>query len=148
MIAVQSKLTGDFAEGLERFGRTVQTNILRVGAQAMAQQVYDEVRRIVPVSKHGHVFHGTHSTYYFPAGTLKESIYQVYSHDRSKDGRATYHVSWNHKKAPYGFMVEFGTSRAPAHPFMRGAWSNVHGKLLASAKNAMSDRFAMEFNSA
>lgn len=95
---------------------------VRPAAQAAAQVIYNWVLEHVPVSAHAHWFHGTHQKYFFEAGTLRRSIYQVYSKDNSADGvKATYHISWNHKKAPYGFMVEYGTARAPAHPFIRPA---------------------------
>lgn len=46
-------------------------------------------------------------------GNLRSSIYQAFSKSNSKaagDGytRATYHVSWNAKKAPHGHLVEYG----------------------------------------
>jgi hypothetical protein len=46
-------------------------------------------------------------------GNLRSSIYQVFSEGNSVkagDGysRATYHVSWNAKKAPHGHLVEYG----------------------------------------
>jgi len=99
---------------------------VRPAAQAGAQVFYDRVLQLVPSSRKGHWFHGTSfkingKKYWFDAGTLRRSIYQVYSKDHSGPGRATYHVAWNHQKAPYGFMVEFGTRKAPAHPFIRPA---------------------------
>jgi Flp pilus assembly protein TadG len=67
----------------------------RPAAQAAAQVLYDEVKRNVAA---------------IPAktGRLGQSIYQVYSHANSGEGRATYHVSWNVRKAPHGHLVEFG----------------------------------------
>jgi HK97 gp10 family phage protein len=67
----------------------------RPAAQAAAQVLYDEVRRNVAA---------------IPAktGKLAQSIYQVYSQANSAAGRATYHVSWNVRKAPHGHLVEFG----------------------------------------
>lgn len=46
-------------------------------------------------------------------GNLRSAIYQAFSEDQSKvagEGysRATYHVSWNAKKAPHGHLVEYG----------------------------------------
>jgi hypothetical protein len=46
-------------------------------------------------------------------GNLASSIYQVFSRSNSQQGgagylRATYHVSWNHRKAPHGHLVEYG----------------------------------------
>lgn len=105
---------------LDQLGGAVDEAV-RPAAQTAAQVLYDEVKRRVPVSDGAHWFHGTHQKYFFRSGTLRDSIYQVYSKKKSGRHRATYHVSWNHTKAPYGFMVEYGTSRAPAHPFVRPA---------------------------
>jgi HK97 gp10 family phage protein len=106
---------------LDRLGDGVDEAV-RPSAQKGAQILYDYVRRNAPVSEHAHMFYGTHAVYgpYKP-GSLRDAIYQVFSNDNSGQSKATYHVSWNHKKVPYGFMVEFGTSKAPAHPFVRPA---------------------------
>jgi len=114
----------------------------RPAAQAGAQIIYAAAKANVPVSKGAHWFNGTHSKYQFNAGTLRDSIYQVYSKDKSREGLATYHVAWNHKKCPYGFMVEFGTSRAPAHPFLGPAISEGR----AAAVQAMQARFLAEMS--
>lgn len=95
----------------------------RPAAQAGIQVIYDQARLNAPVSDGAHFFYGKNSKktgvrYFFKPGNLRDSIYQVYSKSNSSASRATYHVSWNHTKAPYGFMVEFGTSRAAAHPFL------------------------------
>lgn len=95
----------------------------RPAAQAGAQVIYDHARLNVSVGKKGHWFYGTSfkktgQRYWMEAGTLKDSIYQVYSKDNSDESKSTYHISWNATKAPYGYMVEFGTSRANAKPFM------------------------------
>lgn len=66
----------------------------RPAAQAMAQVLYDEVKRNVSRIKR-------------KTGNLASSIYQVYS-DQSTPGHPVYHVSWNAKKAPHGHLVEFG----------------------------------------
>lgn len=67
----------------------------RPAAQAAAQVFYDaaksNVARIKKVS-----------------GNLASAIYQAYSQDNSASGLATYHVSWNHSKAPHGGLVEYG----------------------------------------
>lgn len=67
----------------------------RPAAQAGAQVLYDAVMR--NVASIGKV-----------TGNLGRSIYQVYSKDESGPGSATYHVSWNHVKAPHGWLVENG----------------------------------------
>lgn len=75
---------GDAAEGAAR-----------IGAQAAAQVLYDEIKRNVSAIPR-------------KTGNLERSIYQVYSLSNSGQGRATYHVSWNVRKAPHGHLVEFG----------------------------------------
>ena len=111
---------------------------VRPAAQAGAQMFYDRARANAPVSSKAHMFHGTHGVYgpYQP-GNLRDSIYQVYSKDNSGPGKATYHIAWNHQKAPYGFMVEFGTSRAPAHPFLRPAYTAVATAALRAVRDRM-----------
>ncbi len=116
----------------------------RPAAQAGAQVLYDRVRDLVPTSLKGHWFHGTSfkeygTKYWFNAGALKASIYQVYSKDNSGQGFATYHIAWNHQEVPYGFMVEFGTSKAPAHPFLRPA--RTYAK---KARDAIGKRYIEE----
>jgi HK97 gp10 family phage protein len=117
-------------DALDAFENKIKTNVIRVGSQAAAQVFCDEAKSRVRDSKEGHWFHGKSfkkngQKYWFDSGTLRNSIYQVYSKDNSSEGRATYHVAWNHIKCPYGFMVEFGTSRAAAHPFLRSAYDAV-----------------------
>ena len=67
----------------------------RPAAQAGAQVLYDEVvRNVSRIKRH--------------TGNLASSIYQAYSSAKSSPGVATYHVSWNARKAPHGHLVEFG----------------------------------------
>jgi len=67
----------------------------RPAAQAASQVLYDEVKRNVAAIPQ-------------KTGKLAQSIYQVFSVSNSGEGRATYHVSWNTRKAPHGHLVEFG----------------------------------------
>lgn len=118
--------------------------LARPAAQAGAQVLYDEVLQRVPTSAKGHWFHGTSfakngQKYWFDAGSLKGSIYQVFSKDNSGPSNATYHISWNHKGAPYGFMVENGTSRAPAHPFLRPSFDAKSADATKAAEARMEE---------
>lgn len=112
----------------------------RPAAQAGAQVIYEHAYRNAPTGKKEHWFHGTHAKYLFPAGTLRNSIYQAFSKDNSREGLSTYHISWNATKCPYGFMVEFGTSRAPSHSFIGKALADG----AAAAGEAMKTRFIAE----
>lgn len=107
-----------FKEGLQaELGKLQKAT--RPAAQAGAQIIYERAKVNVPVSKEAHKFYGTNAVYgpYNP-GNLRDSIYQVFSESNSYKDVSTYHVSWRKDQAPYGFMVEFGTSRAPAHSFI------------------------------
>lgn len=123
---------------------------IRPAAQAGAEDLYFEARLRCPVSDKAHVFYGRNSkktgvVYRFSPGNLRDSIYQVFSKDNSTEqgagyGRVTYHVAWNHQKAPYGFMVEFGTSRAPATPFLRPAYEARKVEALQIAKAVWAEK--------
>lgn len=137
-----------FKESLDQEREKVRA-ATRPAAQAGAQVIYDQARLNVPVSKKGHWFYGTSfkktgQKYWFESGSLRNSIYQVYSKDNSSDSKATYHVSWNRTKAPYAWMVEFGTSRAPAHPFLGPAIIEKS----AEAAQAMKQKFIERVNKA
>lgn len=114
--------TEAFSKALEE-KREQLNKATRPAAQAAAEILERAAKMRAPVSEHAHFFYGTSykktgQRYLFRPGTLRDSIYQVFSKDNSSPTVSTYHVAWNHQKAPYGFMVEFGTSRAPAHPFL------------------------------
>jgi len=115
----------------------------RPAAQAGAQIIYDRAKLLAPVSDAPHMFHGTHKIYgpYAP-GNLRDSIYQVFSKDKSYKDVSTYHISWNKDDAPYGFMVELGTSRAPAHSFIGRAVVETR----AQVREAIKARYIEEVN--
>jgi HK97 gp10 family phage protein len=127
--------TSALADGLDALGAAAEANS-RPAAQAGAQVLYDEVVQRAPVAKAPVKRKGKT----IQPGALRRSIYQVFSADNSGQKRATYHVSWNAKKAPHGHLVEFGTSRAPAHPFLRPAFDAKIGEALKAAN----DRWAQE----
>lgn len=129
---------------------------VRPSAQAGAQVLYEEVRRRVPQSKKPHYFYGTaarkapkgmkQAYRYGPynPGDLRAAIYQAFSKDNSTArgnvwSRASYHISWNHKKVPYGFMVERGTRHSAARPFVRSSAAAI-----PSALDAMRARLRAE----
>ena len=94
----------------------------RPAAQAGAQIIYERARLEAPVSADRHFFYIRGKKYgpYAP-GTLRDSIYQVFSKDNSYKDVSTYHISFNKTEAPYGFIVHNGTSRTAAHPFIAKA---------------------------
>lgn len=100
---------------------------------AGAKVYYDEARLLAPeASKKNHVpvrvskiTGKKYGGYDITPGQLKNAIYRVYSKDQSNPQKATYHISWNHVKAPHGYWMENGNARHPAHPFIRPAFYNV-----------------------
>lgn len=86
--------TSGFESLLDELGDATEKAV-RPAAQAGTQVLYDQVLR--NVSKIG-----------FVTGNLMQAIYQAYSKDNSGPLAATYHVSWNHIKAPHGGLVEYG----------------------------------------
>ena len=117
----------------------------RPAAQAGAQVIYDRAKQLVPTSRRAHKFYGQNKVYgpYSP-GTLRDAIYQVFSKDNSYRDVSTYHVSWNADKAPYGWMVELGTSRAPAHSFIGAAISQTR----STVREVMKRRYIEEVSKA
>lgn len=129
---------------LRAFGQSVKSEVAMEGVAGMALVIYEDARSRVKISSKAHYFHGRQFKkngvkYLFQPGTLKSAIYRVYSPEKSSDTFKLYRVSWNHKKAPYGGMVEYGTSRMAASPFMRPATARLPdaitaGKLRMAAK--------------
>lgn len=136
MIKTRTRMLGNLSNDLAKFEQNVQEKVSMAGVAAMAKVVYEEAKARAPRSEQAHKFYGRNSkksgvTYLFEPGNLERAIYRVYSPENSTDKRKTYRVTWNHQKAPYGFMVEFGTSRAPAYPFLTPAFDRINDAIKA-----------------
>lgn len=97
---------------------------VRPAAHAGALVIYRRARELAPVFKGPARYvkrskSGKSGGYWIRPGQLRDSIYRVYSKDNSGDGKATYHVSWNARKAPHGHWAEFGNAHQPPHSFIR-----------------------------
>lgn len=115
----------------------------RPAAQAGAQIIYERARLEAPVSADSHYFYIRGKKYgpYAP-GTLRNSIYQVFSKDNSYKDVSTYHISFNKSEAPYGFIVHNGTSRTAAHPFISKAVVETRSQV----RQAIKARYLEEVN--
>lgn len=127
---VEAKLNGDLELDLSKFEKAVQEKVLFSGAAEMASVMAAEVRLNASPPRLGR-----------KTGKLSSSIYWAYSPERSSDEQKTYRISWNKRTAPHGHLLEFGTSRAPAHPFLRPAFSRVN-EAIAKGKERMAQRLA------
>ncbi|MDZ7863381.1 HK97-gp10 family putative phage morphogenesis protein [Acidovorax sp.] len=119
----------------------------RPAAQAGAQVLHDEVERRAPVGTEAeHYFYGKAAAraakgdkkakaYLFTRGNLKAAVYQYFNKRLSGNGRAVYSIAVNRQKAPYADMVENGTSRAAAQPYLRPAYDAASGRAVKAAKS-------------
>lgn len=107
----------------------------RPAAQAGIQIIYDRARLNAPVSADSHFFYIRGKKYgpYAP-GNLRDSIYQVYSKDKSYKDVSTYQISFNKDEAPYGYIVHNGTSRTPADPFISKSVVETRGEVRQAIK--------------
>lgn len=127
MPSFRMQLKGDVTEGIDRMEAQVRASVLVPGAAAMARVFYHEAR--AQAAKHT------------KSGALHDAIYRVYDKgDSAAYDQAIYRISWNHRKAPHGHLIEFGTSRAPAYPFIRPAFDLVDDAIKAGLAR-MTERF-------
>lgn len=124
MIETCLNLSGDYGDALARLEAHVQEHVLQAGAARMARVLRDEAIAQAEKSK--------------DTGTLQASIYRVYAKERSSSVRKLYRISWNRKKAPHGHLVEFGTSKMAAKPFLRPAYDRV-GAAIEAGRERMAE---------
>ena len=139
------KITLDTSKFKDQLQATVAElhRATRPAAQAGIQIIYDRARLNAPVSDKAHIFNIEGRKYgpYAP-GNLRDSVYQVFSKDKSFKDVSTYQVSWNKDKAPYGFAYEFGNSQRGAQSFI--ARSIVETR--AEVREAIRQRYVAEVN--
>lgn len=130
MANIDIKLGGDLSAALQAYGKAVGDSVLLPGVAAMARPLYDEVKLNASPPRMGQ-----------KSGNLEKSIYRAYIPDRSTDTRKTYVVSWNRRTAPHGHLLEFGTSRALARPFLRPAFAHIP-EAIKAGKERMAEKLA------
>ena len=130
-----SKSDQDFKKlmkGLQKFPANIQKNVMNGAIRAGAAYVRDEAKKRVPVR----------------SGTLKRSLTVRKVRVRDKN-LVKYKVVLTHGKgakndAYYGSMVEFGTSKLPAQPFMRPAAQQSAPKVVEASRKYLAARYAKE----
>jgi HK97 gp10 family phage protein len=115
--------TEGLARKLDEFAARIHGEVAFSGVAAMARVLHAEARAQVPVM----------------TGQLSAAIYRKYSPELSTETTKVYRISWNRSKAPHGHLVEFGTSRAPAHPFIRPAFDRID-EAIQAGKERMAER--------
>lgn len=100
-------------DGLNAFVDALEEDVERAArpaAQAGAEVLYQAVLRNVQAL--GRV-----------TGNLESSIYQAFVAKESAPGVAKYDVTWNHRRAPHAYLVEFGhIQRYAVHLGKDGKW--------------------------
>jgi len=119
MLTIKNPLDA-LRQQLQSFEGEIKADVAIEGAAGMALVIYEQVKENVETHKQ--------------SGLLYNSIYRKYSPEKSTETLRLYRVSWNHIKAPHGHLLEYGTSRAPAYPFVRPALSRVQDAIAAGQK--------------
>ncbi len=128
MVEIQTKLTGDIETGLDKFAAEIQGSVILSGVAAMANVIYEEVKANTAPPRMGIV-----------TGTLHDAVYRVYAEDKSSDAVKIYRVSVNKRKAPHWHLLEYGTVKMRARPYIRPAFDHVQ-RAIAVGSARMKER--------
>lgn len=136
MIETEAKLVVSPDQDLDNYEAAIRQQVVRAGVARMSEVFYDEAKlnasKLTKTEdrrrRPGHV-------------RIQDAIYRVYSPERSTGAVKTYRVSWNKKKAPHGHLLEFGTAKAPAYPFLTPAYSKVH-EAIREGRHRMAEKLA------
>jgi len=131
-----SNLNAQLAEFEAKVGAAIHP-----AARAGAKVLYDAVKVNAPRSEKAHFTKGKKQAY--QPGNLQAAIYYAFNDKTSVPGKhVSFSVSWNKKKAFYGAFVEWGTSKMPAHPFLRQAYDSFEQAALTEANTVFMRTFA------
>lgn len=108
---------------LDKLGKGIAEKAVRPAAEAGARVFRDEVVQRVPKK----------------TGLLRSAIYEVFSEKESTDEKSVYHVSWNKRKAPHGQLVEYGTVKMSARPFLRPAYDAKKAEALKASQDKFNE---------
>lgn len=125
MLTIDASALSGLAEKVKAYSERVQSEVAFAGAAAMATVIYQGARGNAERNR--------------KSGLLLSAIYRVYAEDDSSATLKTYHVSWNKKRAPHGYQIEFGNSRSPAFPFLRPAMA-LAGDAIIAGNDRMAER--------
>lgn len=115
---------------LRALDNAVSESTLRQAAVAGARVIQQEVKLRAPIGPYPHVRSGK----LYRAGTLQKNILVFHDEEASAGAGVQVYSMFIGKDAFYARMVEYGSSRAPAHPFIRPAFE-AKKKAIAQAVN-------------
>lgn len=116
--------------GLERYTKKISGRVMLSGVAAMALVIYNEVKLNTSPPRMGK-----------KTGALHDAVYRAFSPERSTEDTKYYHVSVNKRKAPHWHLIEYGTSRAIAHPYLRPAFDRM-GQAVKKGKERVKELMA------
>ena len=130
MITSNTKGVEKLLKSLKQFPQNIQKNIINGAIRAGAKVIADEVKKNTPTD----------------TGNLKKSIGIIKR--RSKD-KTKVRFSVTPRKGGkndgfYGHMIEFGTSKMAAQPFMRPAFESQDNQSIEAAKEYLAKRIDKE----
>ena len=123
---------------------------LRPAVAAAATVLRDEASRMAPV------YHGDVADGHPPPGTLKRAIFRTYVRQRSSPSRVVYAIGVKHggsavvagdgtgKGAYYWHMVEYGTVKMAAQPYLRPALESASDEAYQAMKKRLAEEIAKE----
>lgn len=116
----------DIGAALRKYAADIREQALRPAAYAAAAVLYREMK--------------TRTASFAKTGTLRDSIYHWHDSKQSTKGRQVYAIGPNKVKAPHFHMVEYGTSKMAAHPYIRPTWDSKIGEAMAAAKKRLAEK--------
>jgi len=147
----------DFKRQLAELPGRVGRNVLRGAVNAGASVIRKEAVLRAPQ------YTGSVQAGHPPSGTLKKSIYQKQIAELSSAVQQTFFVGWRQGRevqavkrgtkivnldAYYGHMVEFGTVKMPAKPFLRPAFEAKKDAAIEAMRAYMAERIPKEVKKA
>jgi HK97 gp10 family phage protein len=126
MLKVKATVKGNMREALKELEYQVGERVLMSAAAGMAGVLYKYAE--------------SYAAQHHQTGLLESAIRRRFVQQLSSHKRKAYYVSWNPKVAPHGQLLEYGTSRAPAYPFIAPAFSHIH-EAIAEGKSRMANKF-------
>lgn len=130
MINIDVNFSGDVEAALDKWGKDIQGKVVLAGVAAAAKVIYQEVK----ANAHRRTISGIPREKGRAPGTLENAVYRVFAKDKSTAETKVYHVSVNKRKAPHWSLIEFGTSRAPAYPYLRPAFDHMKEAVAAGER--------------
>jgi HK97 gp10 family phage protein len=125
MLKVKSTVKGNMREALKKLEQDVGEKVLMSAASGMALVLYKYAEQ--------------YAAQHHKTGLLESAIRRRFVEQISTHKRKAYYVSWNPRVAPHGQLLEYGTSRAPAYPFIAPAFNHIQ-EAIDLGKKRMSNK--------